>query len=467
MRNALELSGEVEKNHKMNIRTGKIGNLTVFFVFLILITKVSTADEVVFKLRDAVSTALENNNELKAFESSVSAEKAGVGISRSYLLPQINLEEAFVRTNNPTGVFSIKLNEGRFKESDFEISTLNNPDPVSDFETDISLEQPVLAVQEALALKSANKEYMARREEFGRQREYVAFMVVETYVQVGTAKEFARVARSALEDAREQLRIANSRFKSGMGIYSDTLRAETAVTEAEQQLVSTEKNLKVAKRSLGLLLGLDESVDTEAVTEEIELREFDYYAEKSLSRKDLASLQYRYEGARANVSIADAGYLPRIGVRGTYQLNDRDVPFGSEGDSWFVAAVLRWEIFNGGRREYERARAKHTASQIEESLEGMKKSVSLSVYDSFLAVEEAKKNVELAEKSLETAAEGTRLVRKRYENSLSPFYDLLDSQLNLDRARASLVSKRNGYLVSVARLSFESGTILEDLGITD
>jgi outer membrane protein TolC len=364
-------------------------------------------------------------------------------------------------------VFSIKLNEGRFKESDFEISSLNNPDPVSDFETNVSVEQPILAIQEALALKSANKDYLAKREEFGRLREYVAFRVVETYIQVGTAKEFVRVARKALEDAGEQLRIANSRFKSGMGLYSDTLRAETAVTEAEQQLVSTEKNLKVAKRSLGLLLGLDESVDTEAVTEGIALRGFEYYTEKSLSRKDVASLQYRYESARTNVSIADAGYLPRIGVRGTYQLNDRDAPFGSEGDSWFVAAILRWEIFNGGRREYERVRASHTASQMEESLEGIKKSVSLSVYESFLAVEEAKKNVELAEKSLETAAEGTRLVRKRYENSLSPFYDLLDSQLNLDRTRANLVAKQNGYSLSVARLSFESGTILEDLGITD
>lgn len=451
----------------MMIPGSKIGNLTVYLVFLFLHAQICVADEVVFKLRDAVSTALENNNELKALESSVSAEKADIGISRSYLLPQINLEESFVRTNNPTGVFSIKLNEGRFKESDFEISSLNNPDPVSDFETNISVEQPILAVQEALALKSANKEYMAKREEYGRQREYVAFRVVETYVQVGTAKEFVRVAQKALEDAREQLRIANSRFKSGMGLYSDTLRAETAVTEAEQQLVSTEKNLKVAKRSLGLLLGLDESVDAEGVTEGIALREFEYYTEKSLSRKDVTSLRYRYESARTNVNIADAGYLPRIGVRGTYQLNDRDVPFGSEGDSWFVAAVLRWEIFNGGRREYERARASHTASQMEESLEGMKKSVSLSVYESYLAVEEAEKNVELAEKSLETAAEGTRLVRKRYENSLSPFYDLLDSQLNLDRTRANLVAKRNGYLVSVARLSFESGTILEDLGITN
>jgi outer membrane protein TolC len=442
-------------------------NLFYLLPLFFLLSRVSVADELRFNLMDAITTALANNNELRAVESSVSAEKAGIGVARSFLLPQLNLEESFVRTDNPTGVFSIKLNQGRFKEEDFAISKLNHPDPVSDFQTDISVEQPVLAVQEALALKSANKEYLAKKEELGRQREYVALRVTEAYIGVDTAKEFVEVSGKALDDAKEQLRIAKSRYKSGLGLYSDTLRAETAVTEAEQQLVSTVKNLKVAKRSLGLLLGLDEPVDTERTPIEIPLKDFDYYTEKSHSRKDIASLEYRYEGAKTNVSIAESGYLPRIGVRGTYQLNDKDVPFGAEGDSWFIAAFLKWEIFNGGRREYERARAKHSATQIEESLEGMKKEISLRVYESYLSVEEAEKNTELAEKSLETAAEGTRLVRKRYENSLSPFVDLLDAQLNLDRARANLAARENEHLVSVARLSFESGTILEDLGINN
>ncbi len=66
---------------------------------------------------------------------------------------------------------------------------------------------------------------------------------------------------------------------------------------------------------------------------------------------------------------------------------------------------------------------------------------------------------------MKTAAEGTRLVQKRYENSLSPFVDLLDAQLNLDRTRANLAARKNEYLTSIAKLSFESGTILKDFEI--
>lgn len=438
--------------------------INVFILFCLLI-QTTLAQEYKISLKDAVKTALENNDGLKALESSVSAQKSEIGISRSSLLPQLNIEESFIRTNNPTSVFSIKLNQQRFSESDFEISNLNNPDPISDFETNFSAEMPILAVQEYLSLKSSKKEYLAKNEEFGRQKEVVAFNVIESYLNIQTAKEFVSVAEKALQDAREQLRIADKRYKSGLGLFSDTLRASTAVTEAEQQLISTKKNLKVAKRILGLLLGLSESVDTDTEQAEIPLYDMDYYTDNSLTRKDIKSLELKHESAKTNVKIAESGYIPKIGVRGTYQLNDNDIPFGAQGSSWFVAGIMRWELFNGARREYERAKAKHQAAEIGQTINGLKKTVSLMVYESHLAVDEAKKNIELAESSLRTAKEGTRLVQKRYENSLSPFFDLLNAQVNLDRARANLVAKKNEYWISIAKLSFESGAILQDIGI--
>jgi len=433
-------------------------------VFICIIIQIAVADEQKFSLEDAVAMALYNNDELKAFESSVSASKSDIGISRSSLLPHISIEESFVRTDNPTGVFSIKLNQQRFTESDFNLSNLNDPDPVSNFETNFSAEMPILAVQEYLKVKASKKEYQAKSEEYGWQKEVVAFNVIKSYINVQTSKEFVGVAEKALEDAKEQLRIANKRYESDIGLYSDTLRASSAVTEMEQQLVSTRKNLMVAKRELGLLMGLTESIDTYEKETEIPLYESDYYTENSELRKDIKSLELRHESAKTNVKAAEAGFIPKIGLAGNYQLNDKDLPFGSEGNSWLVAGILRWELFNGARREYERAKAKHQTTEIGQMISGLKKKVSLQVYESLLTVEESKKNIELAESSLTSAEEGTRLVQERYENSLSPFYDLLDAQVNLDRARANLVARKNEFLISVAKLSFESGTILQDIG---
>ena len=71
----------------------------------------------------------------------------------------------------------------------------------------------------------------------------------------------------------------------------------------------------------------------------------------------------------------------------------------------------------------------------------------------------------LQEHALKAAEEGRRLVRTRYENSLSTMVDLLDVQTNLDASRANVVEKEGAYLTAVANLGFQSGTILKDLGI--
>jgi outer membrane protein TolC len=278
-----------------------------------------------------------------------------------------------------------------------------------------------------------------------------------------TAKQFVRVSEKALEDSREHLRVAGVRYSDGVGLYSDSLRASTSVTEAEQRLVSAQKNLNVAKRALGLLLGRDEAIETTEGAPDIALMPVEYYMNSSLARRDIKSLELRYENAKNNVKLAEASYFPNIGIGGNYQLNDHNTPFGSEGTSWTLLAFLRWDIFDGTKRERERTKAKFQVAETEEHLKGLKKAVSFKVYDAYLGVEEAKKNAELSSSALATAEEGTRLVMARYERSLSPVVDLLDAQATLDQARANAVARSNDYLLSVINLSYEAGTILQDL----
>lgn len=193
--------------------------------------------------------------------------------------------------------------------------------------------------------------------------------------------------------------------------------------------------------------------------------EMEHYARASLQRQDLKAVEGQYEIAGKNLALATAGYLPTVGLAGSYMLNDHNTLLGSEGDSWLVAAVLRWQLYDGSRREYERIKARHLISQTEEQLQGLKKAVSFKVYEAYRSVEEKRRNLELARAALETASEGQRLVQLRYENSLSPLIDLLDAQVALDHARAVVVARYNEHELAKAALSYESGTILHDLQV--
>jgi outer membrane protein TolC len=197
------------------------------------------------------------------------------------------------------------------------------------------------------------------------------------------------------------------------------------------------------------------------------LRDIEYLRTQSLARRDVKSLELRKENAHNSVKLAEAGYFPFLGVGGSYQLNDHNKPLGGEGDSWQVMAFLRWELFDGAKRKYEKTKAKHQVSEAEEYLEGMKKMVSFQVEEARLTLEEAKKNSELARKAFETAEEGRRLVKVRYEGSLSPIVDMLDAQLSFDHARANLVARENEYKLAIANLCYASGTIIADLQMED
>ena len=426
-----------------------------------------SAQERMLSLKEALTLGQRDNPGVRALAQSVLASKEDVGIARGFLLPKITFEERFMRTNNPTYAFMAKLNQARFEQSDFQIPSLNHPQAISDFQTGFSVEQAVFAPKAYLAIDMARNESAAKGEDFARKKEDVAFQVLRAYLGVQTAKAFVGVAEKAVEDANEHKRIAETRYKAGLGLYSDMLRAGVALASAEERLVSAKKGLAVAKRALGLTIGLDESVDVSEERPALDLKDEDYYKGAALSRKDLRALEERYRNARNALKMANAGYLPVFGVGGSYQLNSHRAPFGEEGDSWQVAAFLRWELFDGAKREHERRKAKHSIAETAEYLDGMKKQISFSVYDAYLGVGEAKKSLDLAEAALQAAEESRRLVKTRYENSLSTLVDLLDVQTSLDGARASVAEKEGAYLTAIANLGYQSGTIMRDLGLQE
>lgn len=435
------------------------------FLILLLIPAVSSAGEPVFTLKEAIEAALRDNHSLKAVSASVEASGEDVGRARSYLLPRLTFEERFSRTTNPTYAFMSKLNQERFAASDFAITSLNDPDETDDFQTSVSFEQALFSEKARIGLKMAKEEASAQRESLKRKREEVALDTIKAFLDITTAREFVDVAKKGLEDAKVHERLAETRFNADMGLYSDVLRAKTYAAESAQRLVSAEKNLKLAKRGLGLLLGLESGADIGGEVTELKVAPLDQYSASALERSDLRAMRIRKSNAENNLSLARSEYLPMVGVGGAYYMNDHETPFGSEGTSWQAAAFLRWNIFDGGLREHEASKARLQAIEAAEHLNGMKKAVQFRVYEAYLAHEEAMKNTELAEASLKAAEEGTRLVRIRYENSLSPFVDLLDAELALEAARAGLVMRKNELKTAQAALSFEGGTILKDLGI--
>jgi outer membrane protein len=437
---------------------------TISIVFLFLFFASPSVAEDMVSLDEAIGIALKENNHIKAMSMQVESGVKGKHASMGSLFPKVSFEERYMATNNPTYSFMSVLNQERITMADFDPDKLNDPDTIENYQTVVSVEQPIFAKKAYVAMDIAKDSLEASKMELGRTKEEVLLQVIQTYINVVTSKEYHKVALKGVEDAQEHHRIAKLRFDSGLGLYSDVLRAEVAVFDAERAVVEAEKMESVSKRMLGLLLGRNTPVDTEeTVFMKNEAGDEHVYLESAKERYDLKAMESKVRTAGHAVKLAEADYYPEIGIRGAYELNDHEQVFGSEGESWQVMAFMRVNIFDGLVRENTRSKASYEERSAHEQLNALRKKIDFEVHEALLTVQETKKKLILAESSVRSAEEGIRLVEKRYENSLAPIVSLLDAQVALDKARAEAVAMRGKHHISLMKLEFVSGRLLSSV----
>jgi outer membrane protein len=442
----------------------------VYFVIAMLLLFFPThgfAGDRTVSLKEAIRLSLSRNNLLKAAEQREMAARHGVAASRSRFLPRIFLDENYTASNAPTRVFMMKLDQGRFTSNDFQINALNHPSSTGDFRTAFSLEQPIFDLSIVfgadLAVKEAEEQSLALQQ----RREEVAYSVFSSYLEMQKARAMLVAAEKAVSDAEEHRRLARVRNESGVGLKSDELRAGTFLAEMEQQYITAKNNVVLAGMRLALVTGEPEG-DSLETSEYLSGRPLgreneDFVAVALANRKDLKEMEKSAEKAQVGVSLAGSAFLPTLYGNASYQMNDCDLPFGRDNDSWIAGVNLRWELFDGLRRFDERARARSLESSARESLAYQQREVAFQVRESLLRLDEAEKRLAVARASLNDAEETERLVTKRFANSLATLVDVLDTQSALNRARASVVENDAGYALATARVWYSAGIFLQEV----
>lgn len=422
----------------------------------------------VVTLQQAVKRALESNHLLKAASLEKGAAEEGVAVSRSRYLPRVSLESGAVLSNTPSTVFMMKLDEARISPAkDFAADTLNNPSPRGDFKTAVTLEQPLVdfGISNGVAMAGKGAEAAALSEE--ARREEIAFRVYMAYLEVRKAQAYREVAEQSVINAREHDRLAALREKDGIGLKSERLRTATAVAEAEQRVVAANNAQLIARMRLNLVVGgaqggtLDIGDMPRLEEPSSETEQLIVLAQKS--RPDLKSAENAVERGELAVKQARNAYLPTLYARGSYQLNDRDMPFGTDKDSWNVGVNLRWELFDGMRRSHEKTQAELTKRSAAEMLENERREVALQVTESVLHRQEALLRLESARSAVRDAEESRRLVTLRFGNGLSPLVEVMDAETALDRARANLVEVENASYAATAEVYFRTGVLIQEV----
>ncbi len=455
----------LEKRERMGLKTKiSVAGVFVIMVLLLVLTAVSYsyASESL-TLEQAINKAVENNPGLKAADSQVEVSDAIVLRSLSGFLPKVTVSETVSRTDNPLMALGTKLNQEIITPADFNPAVINNPEPLTNYNTRFAIMQPVF---------NGGKEYIGRTQarlakdssiqDRERARQETIFNVVKAYFGLLLAQESRKVSLQSLETSEANVKLAEARYKAGAVLQSDLLRAKVQLAEVKEMLTRSENNMKLAADGLNFAMGVRQGTEYEVTgTLSVQDRKSEVAAlieEATAKRPDLLSMELNRQNAEKSVTMARADYLPSLNVMGEVDWNSDRVA-GDEARSWAVMAVLQWNLFDGLVTKSKVKEALATSSRMKSLEEQTRSAVQLQVRQAYYNLAASLDRISATASSVQEAEEGLSIVQKRYETGMTTFVDVLGAESALIRARTNALQAIYDNNIALAELKLAVGTL--------
>ncbi len=434
-----------------------------FFLALVFVVSFYSYAADALTLDRAIETALKNNPGLRAADAHVEAAKAGVLRSKSGFLPKVNLSETYSKTDNPLMVFGTKINREAVNAADFAPALINDPEPMSNYNTRLSVMQPVFnGGKEYLGVRQARLGREAAVQDRNRTRQETVFGVIKAYYGLLLTKEYHKVALQSLETSEANVKLATARYRAGAVLQSDLLRAKVQLAEVKEMATRSENNVKLAQANLSYAMGIPQQTEYTvegalAVKDNKDSMEAMITEALSL-RPDLVSMNLNRKNAESSVSQARTDYIPSLNLMGQVDWNSEKFS-GDDAKSWAVMAVLQWNLFDGLVTKSKVREASATAERMRSLEEQMRSGVQLQVRQAYYNLSASQDRIAATSSSVQEAEEGLRIVQKRYEAGMTTFVDVLGAESALIRARTNALHALYDNNIAQAELKLAVGTL--------
>jgi outer membrane protein len=417
-------------------------------------------------LQQAVAAALEHNPALKSAAADKVASEAGFRLSRTPLFPQIQFSEKLTRGDDPVYVFGTKLRQQVFQASDFGLSSLNRPSPLSDFNTSFSGRWVAFdSLHTQFQIKRASLLKQGVAASAGRTGQEVIYRVVEAYESVLISTREVEVAKHAVETSQALYGQSSTRVNAGLVVESDALSTQVNLAARQQELIQAQGAEQTAWAELEAAVGVALPQGPEGL-EQLAERNFstaalvDELEQAFKSRPDLKSLALQTSAQQAAVRSAKSDFGPRVDTFGSWQ-TDRHSFAGSGGSNWMAGAELRVDLLPF-EKQFRLQQEKASLLRSQAGEESARSIIRVEVSRAYFGHQSAAKMVEVARDSMAQAAESLRILRNRYDAGLVPLTDVLRAE---DAERQS----QHGYwqavyhnALSYAALRLATGTLNTD-----
>jgi outer membrane protein len=399
-------------------------------------------------LQQLLSYALANNSQTRSAWLNARAAAAGVASRRSAYYPSIELDvqAGYTRQSIAKGALT------------FEQWALTPSAQLTWLLLDLGGRSADIEEADRL-LEAANLNHGATIQD-------VLLLVEQGYFQYQGAKGLLAAAGVSVKEAETAYRAAEERRRAGVATLADVLQAKTQLSQAVLALQQAEGNVATVRGALATSLGVPATVPVDVVElpERLDVQplgeEIDKLIERAESqRPDLARARAQAEAVAARADSIRSRGLPKLVLGASASRNYfLDEPW-LHGDNYSAAVTLQIPLFNGFKDTSDLLQAREQAKAAQADAETLEQQVILQVWTSYQAVKTAEKRVGSAQDLLAAALQSAQVAEGRYKAGVGSILDLLTAQSALANARAQDVQARANWLLAIASLAHDTGTL--------
>lgn len=439
----------------------KIKSILSLTFLLLGIVSMQSQERKTLSLKDAIEIAITKSNEATLANTRVETSKLELESVKNNLYPSVKISGQYLRLTNA----DVKSNLGS-GSSDSNAEPSASPKISQLLLGQANVAMPIFS---GFKLKNniiaSDNLYQSQKFSASHTKEQLALEVVELFANLYKAQEMAKLISENIKSAKQRVKDFSAMVDNGLLARNDLLKAQLQESNIQLSLDNAIKNSNVINYQLVTLLQLPENT---MIDIDIETIKNDMAKNQSLvldaQRSDLEALNFREKASEAGVKIAKSNYYPSLSLIGGYIAFDlKDVLTVSNAVNFGVGVSYDLASIFKNSKEVKLAK-----SRVEET----KKAVAILTDRIKEETHEAQENYNLSLKQNEVykqaeiqGTENYRIVKDKYDNSLSDTNDLLEADVQQLQTKINLALSQADIALKYYQLQFASGKLISSFNL--
>lgn len=405
-------------------------------------------------LADAERLALRQSPELAISQKTVEVGSRRVKAARAQRLPRLSVESNLLLWNEEIAFQLPPPMEGQPPLSVVVRGQITST-------TTVTLAQPLtplIAIGKLIDIEEAGRS--ASEAELQGAQVDVAFRATDGYLIVLLAQAGQQVSAQRVAQVEAQLARARALLEGGVLQPVDVMRLEVALAAAQRDLITAESQVRLARGSLILALGMpaDAAVD---VQDDLppEPQPPPAAAGEAMAadqRADVRAMTFRASQAESGAAATKAGLYPVVAAVGSFQHSEGGGSLQA-GDSFFAGLTLQWNLWDWGQTWQNYKAAEIQAVQADLAATRMVDVVRVQVAAASSDAQSAYQALAVTRTGLAAAEEAYRIQNDRFSEGVATTTDVINAEIEVTQARLGYASARYAYFRALAALARATG----------